>query len=91
MSISDKKQNLDQAFRPDYGCDDNGIQYSCGHINPLQRALVNNGVAKLNSIKDENGNIIPKQKDLHKIIEISRNRHLAFQDIKKQQEDIDEN
>lgn len=44
-----------------------------------------------NSIKDENGNIIPKQKDLHKIIEISRNRHLAFQDIKKQQEDIDEN
>ena len=53
MSISDKKQNLDQAtFRPDYGCDDNGIQYSCGHINPLQRALVNNGVEKLNAIKE---------------------------------------
>ena len=53
MSISDKKQNLDQAtFRPDYGSDNNGIQYSCGHINPLQRALVNNGVAKLNSIKE---------------------------------------
>ena len=53
MSISDKKQNLDQAtFRPDHGCDNNGIQYSCGHINPLQRALVNNGVAKLNSIKE---------------------------------------
>jgi len=53
MSISDKKQNLDQAtFRPDHGCDDHGIQYSCGHINPLQRALVNNGVEKLNAIKE---------------------------------------
>lgn len=53
MSISDKKQNLDQAtFRPDYGADNNGIQYSCGHINPLQRALVNNGVARLNLIKE---------------------------------------
>lgn len=53
MSISNDKQNINTStFRPDYGTDDNGIQYSCGHINPLQRALVNNGVAKLNSIKE---------------------------------------
>jgi len=53
MSISDKNQNLDhENFEPDYGSDNNGIQYSCGHINPLQRALVNNGVEKLNAIKE---------------------------------------
>lgn len=53
MSISKDKQNLNQAsFRPDYGTDKHGIQYSCGHINPLQKALVNNGIAKLNSIKE---------------------------------------
>ena len=53
MSISKDKQNLDQTtFRPAHGCDNNGIQYSCGHINPLQKALVNNGIAKLNSIKE---------------------------------------
>jgi len=53
MSISKDKQNLNEnQFSPDFGTDDNGIQYSCGHINPLQRALVNNGVAKLNLIKE---------------------------------------
>jgi predicted nucleic acid-binding Zn-ribbon protein len=53
MSISKDKQNLNQAsFRPGYGSDKHGIQYSCGHINPLQKALVNNGIAKLNSIKE---------------------------------------
>lgn len=53
MSISKDKQNLHQAsFKPDYGCDKHGIQYSCGHINPLQKALANNGIAKLNSIKE---------------------------------------
>jgi len=53
MSISDRKQNLNESqFTPDYASDDHGIQYSCGHINPLQRALVNNGVQKLNAIKE---------------------------------------
>jgi hypothetical protein len=52
-TISKDKQNLNEnQFRPDFGTDDNGIQYSCGHINPLQRALVNNGVEKLNAIKE---------------------------------------
>ena len=46
------------------------------------------GEGVFNDTTDENGNIIPKQKDLHKIIETSRNRHLAFQDIEKQEEDI---
>jgi hypothetical protein len=53
MSISKDKQNLNEnQFSPDFGTDDNGIQYSCGYINPLQRALVNNGVEKLNAIKE---------------------------------------
>lgn len=53
MSISDKKQDINNStFSPEYGADNNGIQYSCGHINPLQKALANNGVAKLNSIKE---------------------------------------
>lgn len=52
MSIPTNKQNLNEKdFTPDHSTDDHNIQYSCGHINPLQRALANNGVEKLNSIK----------------------------------------
>lgn len=46
------------------------------------------GEGVFNDTTDENGNIIPKKKDLHKIIKTSRNRNLTFQDIEKQEEDI---
>jgi hypothetical protein len=52
MSISDKNQNLDHAnFEPEYGSDNNGIQYSCGHINPLQKVLKNNAIQSFDLIK----------------------------------------
>lgn len=47
----DKKQNLnEQEFVPDFGADNNGIQYSCGHINPLQKALTVNGKEQMKTI-----------------------------------------
>jgi hypothetical protein len=53
MSISDKNQNLDHAdFEPEYGSDNNGIQYSCGHINPLQKVLKNNAIKSFDLIKN---------------------------------------
>lgn len=49
---NDALQNLnEETFNPDYGSDDHGIAYSCGHINPLQRALKNNALPKLENIK----------------------------------------
>jgi len=49
---NDTLQNLDEeTFRPDHGTDNHGIQYSCGHINPLQRALNRNTLPKLATIK----------------------------------------
>ncbi len=47
----DKKQNLnEQEFVPDFGTDNNGIQYSCGHINPFQKALTVNGKEQMKTI-----------------------------------------
>jgi predicted nucleic acid-binding Zn-ribbon protein len=49
---NDNLQNLNEnTFKPDYGSDKHDIAYSCGHINPLQRALKNNTLPKLENIK----------------------------------------
>jgi flagellar motility protein MotE (MotC chaperone) len=83
MSISDKKQNLDQAtFRPDHGCDNNGIQYSCGHINPLQRALVNNGLAKIHSIQAKIEENIKNNKAMVTFLKEFENEILEFAKVR---------
>lgn len=49
---NDNLQNLnEETFKPEYGSDDHNIPYSCSHINPLQRALKNNALPKLENIK----------------------------------------
>lgn len=56
--MSNDAQNLnEETFRPDYGTDNHGIQYSCGHINPLQRALKNNAFPRLQNIKNNLENL----------------------------------
>jgi hypothetical protein len=55
---NDTLQNLNEKdFKPDYGTDKHGIQYSCGHINPLQKALKLNTLPKLEAIKSNLENL----------------------------------
>lgn len=57
--MSNETQNTNEnQFHPSYGTDNHGIQYSCGHINPLQRVLKNNCIQVLDSIKNDFENII---------------------------------
>ena len=50
--MSNETQNTNEnQFHPSYGTDNHGIQYSCGHINPLQRVMKNNCIQALDSIK----------------------------------------
>ena len=50
--MSNDIQNTNEnQFRPSFGTDNHGIQYSCGHINPLQRVMKNNCIQALDSIK----------------------------------------
>jgi len=86
MSIADTKQNLNENhYRPDYGTDGNGIQYSCGHINPLQRALVNNGVEKLNSIKNNLEDAINSINDFTtEILDFAKNRCEEIREVNRE-------
>jgi hypothetical protein len=50
--MSNDTQNTNESdFRPSFGTDNHGIQYSCGHINPLQKVMKNNCIQALDSIK----------------------------------------
>lgn len=51
--MSNDIQNTNESdFRPSFGADNHGIQYSCGHINPLKRVLKNNCIQTFDSIKN---------------------------------------
>lgn len=51
MSQKDLQNTSNSQFCPEYGSDDNGIAYSCGHINPLQKTMKNNIALSLQDIK----------------------------------------
>ena len=76
MSNDTKTQNLnEQIFTPDYGSDNHGIAYSCGHINPLQRALLNNGLQKIEKIRSHIQKTLIEMNNFNEeIMEFAKNR-----------------
>lgn len=89
--MSNTTQNLNEAtFAPDFGKDSNGIAYSCGHIDPLQRAI-QDAVEKIKAVQSTLTNINESLNEANDeladiaddFIDFSNNRLEAVREINK--------
>jgi len=57
MSNDNFQNTNEKQFTPQYGSDDHGIGYSCGHINPLQNVIKVNFITALQDVQNHIANI----------------------------------